>query len=216
MEPTWSKLFPLLLEGTKVTVQVAALSAVAAIIISAAAGLCLVSKFALLRIAARIYVDLFRSSSLLVLLFWIYFALPFAGVELNKMAAAVLAIGLNCGAYGAEIVRGSISAISKGQYEASVALNLTPRQTLWKVVIPQAFVRMLPPLGNLLIELIKSTSLVYFITLSDLTYEAMILRNNYYTWTPQIFLLLLIIYFILSAIVTAVIRLLERRFAVWR
>jgi polar amino acid transport system permease protein len=216
MEPTWSQLFPLLLQGTKVTVQVAALSAVLTLIVAAAAGLCRVSRYATVRAAARVYVDLFRSSSLLVLLFWIYFALPFAGIEVPKLAAAVVAIGLNCGAYGSEIVRGSILAVPKGQYEAAVALNLCPRQTLWKIVIPQAFIRMLPPLGNLLIELIKSTSLVYFITLSDLTYEAMILRNNFYTWTPQIFLLLLVIYFVLSAVVTLIVRLMERKFAAWR
>ena len=216
MEPTWFKLYPLLLEGTKITAQVAGLSAVLTLITSAAAGLCRVSGFASVRAAAKVYVDFFRSSSLLVLLFWIYFALPFAGIELPKLAAAVLAISLNCGAYGAEIVRSSILAVPKGQYEAAVALNLNPAQTMWRVIFPQAFLRMLPPLGNLLIELIKSTSLIYFITMSDLTYEAMILRNNYYSWTPQIFLLLLVIYFIPAAIVTTIVRLLERRFAAWR
>ncbi|MBW7454304.1 ectoine/hydroxyectoine ABC transporter permease subunit EhuC [Paenibacillus sepulcri] len=216
MTPTWSAMFPLLYEGVKITIQVTVMAGIVALIVSVAAGLGRVSSYAVVRGISRIYVDLFRASSLLVLMFWIYFALPFAGIELSKMVTAVLAIGLNCGAYGSEIVRSSILAVPSGQYEASLALNLTPRQRMWRVVIPQAVVRMLPPFGNLLIELLKSTSLVYFITLSDLTYEAMILRNNYLSWTPQIFGLLLVIYFALSACITVTIRLLERKFAAWR
>jgi len=216
MNPTWSAMFPLLYEGAKITIQVTVLAGIVALLVSAAAGLGRVSGYALVRGISRVYVDFFRASSLLVLMFWIYFALPFAGIELNKMATAVLAIGLNYGAYGSGIVRSSILAVPSGQYEASVALNLTPLQRMWRIIIPQAIARMLPPFGNLLIELLKSTSLVYFITLSDLTYEAMILRNNYLSWTPQIFGLLLVIYFVLSACITITIRLLERKFAAWR
>ncbi|MFC5651077.1 ectoine/hydroxyectoine ABC transporter permease subunit EhuC [Paenibacillus solisilvae] len=216
MKSVWSDMFPLLLEGAKITIQVTALSAIVALLLAASSGLCRMSRFAVARGIARVYVDLFRASSLLVLMFWIYFALPFVGIELNKLTAAVLAIGLNYGAYGSEIVRSAILAVPTGQQEAAVALNLTPAQRMWRVMIPQAIVRMLPPFGNLLIELLKSTSLVYFITLTDLCYQAMILRNNYYPWTPQIFGLLLIIYFILSACITVTIRLLERKYAAWR
>ena len=103
-----------------------------------------------------------------------------------------------------------ILAVPSCQYEAAVALNLTPLQRMRRIIIPQAVARMLPPFGNLMIELLKSTSLVYFITLSDLTYEAMILRNNYLTWTPRIFGLLLVVYFIFSGCITLIVRLLER------
>jgi polar amino acid transport system permease protein len=216
MNPVWSDMFPLLLQGAKITVEVTALSAVVSLVMAAAAGLCRVSSYALVRGIARVYVDFFRACSLLVLLFWIYFALPFIGIELPKMTAAVLAIGLNYGAYGSEIVRSAILAVPSGQQEAAVALNLTRTQRMWRVIIPQAVVRMLPPFGNLLIEQLKSTSLVYFITLTDLCYQATILRNNFYPWTPQIFGLLLVIYFILSACITVTIRLLERKYAAWR
>lgn len=206
----------MLLDGALVTVQVALLSGVLALFMSVIAGLGRLSRYRLIRGIAAIYVEFFRSCSLLVLLFWVYFALPFAGIELNKLLSAVLAIGLNIAAYGAEIVRSSIIAIPKGQYEASTVLNLSRTQRLWRVILPQAVARMLPPMGNLWIEMIKSTSLVYFITLSDLTYQAMILRNNFYTWTPYIFGLLLVIYFILSTCVAVTVRLLERKFTVWR
>lgn len=162
------------------------------------------------------YIELFRSSSLLVLLFWVYFALPLVGLELSKTWSAVLAIGLNIGAYGGEIVRSSIQAVPTGQYEASIALNLSPAKRLFQIVLPQAFARMLPPMGNLWIEMLKSTSLVYFITLSDLTYEAMILRNNFYTDTPAIFGLLLLIYYLLSTCISFPISWLERKWTAWR
>lgn len=205
------ELAPLLLEGAGITVQVAVLSWLLMIPIATAAGLARLSKFAAVRAVTVVYVEVFRGTSLLVQLFWLYFVLPFVGVELPKLAAGVLAIALNYGAYGSEIVRSSIQAVPKGQWEAAVALNMTPWQRMSRVIFPQAFVRMLPPFGNLSIELLKSTSLVYFITLSDLTYQAMVLRNNYVSMTPQIWATLLVMYFALAGIVTLGFKLLERR-----
>ncbi len=207
---------PLLLDGTLITVQVALLSAVVSLLLSTLAGLGSLSRYKLLRGICKTYVELFRASSLLVLLFWLYFALPFLDIELSKLMAAVLAIGLNIGAYGAEIVRSAIAAVPAGQHEASVALNLTGNQRMLRIILPQAAGRMVPPFGNLMIELLKATSLVYFITLTDLTFEALVLRNNYYAYTPYIFGLLLIIYFLLSACITVVARMLERKLTAWR
>lgn len=216
MSIPWSEWLPLLARGAGVTLQVAVLSALVALIMSLVAGLGAGSRFTAVRVLSQVYIQVFRAVSLIVLLFWMYFALPFAGLELSKLASAVLAIGLNIGAYGAEIVRSSAAAVPKGQIEATIALNLSYRQRLWRVVVPQAAARMLPPMGNLMIELLKSTSLIYFITLADLTYEAMILRNNYYIWTPAIFGLLLVIYFLLSSCIALAFRMLERKFTAWR
>lgn len=216
MNAPWLESLPLLADGLLITLQVTLLASLVALLLAAAAGLARLSRYAIIRGIAAGYVELFRSCSLLVLLFWVYFALPFLGIELSKVTAAVLAIGLNIGAYGAEIVRSSVKAIPGGQHEAGIALNLSPNERMLRIILPQAAARMLPPLGNLLIELLKSTSLVYFITLSDLTYEAMVIRNNYYTWTPQIFGSLLIIYFILSSCVFVTFRLLERKLTAWR
>nr|WP_306812701.1 ectoine/hydroxyectoine ABC transporter permease subunit EhuC [Paenibacillus soyae] len=210
------KWLPFLGQGALVTVKITLLSGVLAMALAMLSGLGRTSTFALVRLIAAGYIELFRAASLLVLLFWVYFALPIAGVELSKTWSAVLAIGLNIGAYGGEIVRSSIQAIPSGQYEASIALNLSPFRRLVQIVLPQAIVRMLPPMGNLWIEMLKSTSLVYFITMSDLTYEAMILRNNYYNDTPVIFGLLLLIYYALSSCISLPINWLERRMTAWR
>jgi polar amino acid transport system permease protein len=207
---------PLLLDGALITVQVALLAAVVALALSFAAGLGNGSKYRIIRWISKTYIELFRASSLLVLLFWLYFALPFLDIELSKLMAAVLAIGLNIGAYGAEIVRSSLAAVPAGQHEASVALNLPGNKRMLRIILPQAAGRMVPPFGNLMIELLKSTSLVYFITLTDLTFEALVLRNNYYAYTPYIFGLLLVMYFLLSACITFVARMLERKLTAWR
>lgn len=216
MNLPWSEWLPILARGAGVTLQVTVMSAMIALFLSLLAGLGAGSRIVVIRLISQVYIQVFRAVSLLVLLFWVYFALPFAGVELSKLASAVLAIGFNIGAYGAEIVRSSVIAIPKGQIEATIALNLSERQRLWRIVVPQAVARMLPPMGNLMIELLKATSLIYFITLADLTYEAMILRNNYYIWTPAIFGLLLLVYFLISSCIALVFRMLERKFTVWR
>ncbi|QNK55173.1 ectoine/hydroxyectoine ABC transporter permease subunit EhuC [Paenibacillus sp. PAMC21692] len=207
---------PFLMDGAVVTLRITVLAGLLAFSLSALSGMGRLSALTPIRWISGCYIELFRASSLLVLLFWVYFALPIAGLELSKTWSAVLAIGLNIGAYGGEIVRSSILAVPKGQYEASIALNLRPYTRFIRVVLPQAFVRMLPPMGNLSIEMLKSTSLVYFITMADLTYEAMILRNNYYTHTPIIFGLLLLIYYLMSSCVSWSVRLLERKLACWR
>jgi polar amino acid transport system permease protein len=216
MSAPWLEWLPLMLDGTLITLQVTVLSSIVSLLLAAAAGLASSSRYTIVKGIANVYVEVFRACSLLVLLFWVYFALPFLDIELSKLTAAVLAIGLNIGAYGSEIVRSSIAAVPKGQCEAGVALNLSGSMRMLRIILPQAVTRMVPPFANLMIELLKATSLVYFITLSDLTFEAMIIRNNYYTWTPQIFGLLLFIYFVLSSFISVSARLLERKLTVWR
>jgi polar amino acid transport system permease protein len=104
-------------------------------------------------------------------------------------------------------------AVPKGQWEAAIALNMTPWQRMSYIILPQAALRMLPPFGNLLVELIKSTSLVYFITMADLTYQAMVLRNNYISWTSEILLLLLLMYLVMTSLVSFGIRVWERKWS---
>lgn len=216
MMNTISQWLPYLAQGALVTVKITLLSGVVAMLLALLSGLGRLSALRPIRWLAGGYIELFRAASLLVLLFWVYFALPIAGLDLSKTWSAVLAIGLNIGAYGGEIVRSAIQAIPKGQYEASVALNLSPLTRMRSVILPQAIARMLPPMGNLWIEMLKSTSLVYFITMADLTYEAMILRNNYYTDTPLIFGLLLLIYYVLASCIAVPVKWLERKLTAWR
>lgn len=209
------ELVPSLLRGLGITVQLTVLAALLGFIIAFLTGLGRLSKYSLLRLFTSVYVEIFRGTSLLVQLFWMYYALPFFGIRLPGMAVGVLALGLNFGAYGSEIVRSSILAIPKGQTEAAIALNMTPGQRLWRVILPQAWLIMIPPFGNLLIELLKGTALVSLITLADLAFQGMSLRETTGR-TVEIYSLLLVIYFILAYIITTGMRWLERRAAVGR
>lgn len=203
---------PALLQGAWVTLQIVCFSMALAFLCAFLAGLARLSKYRIIRFVSAVYVEVFRGTSLLVQLFWLYFALPMLlDIRMSAMAAAVLALGLNYGAYGSEVVRGSILSVPKGQYEAAMALNMSPWLRMRRIILPQAMALMLPSFGNLLIELLKGTSLVYLITLMDLTYQGMVLRSFDNSSTPQIFALLLLIYFIMAYSLTLGIRFLERR-----
>jgi polar amino acid transport system permease protein len=162
-----------------------------------------------LRWLAVTYVEFFRGTSALVQLFWLFFVLPDFGISMEAFTVAVLGLGLNVGAYGAEVVRGAIQGIQRGQWEATTALNMTRWQALRRVILPQAFVAMIPPWGNLFIELLKSTALVSLITMSDLTFRAKTL-NDATLKTITIFSLALLIYLVLSLSITIGMRRLER------
>lgn len=192
--------FPILLEGALVTIKVSLGGSILAIIVAVVAGAARASQSKILRTIAGVYVEIFRGTSVLVQMFWIYFVLPLPPFNLSLTAfqAGVLALGLNVGAYMAEVVRGGIIAVPKGQIEASIALNMSPLLRLRRVILPQAIVRILPPVGNLLIDLIKLSALVSLITLSDMTFHAYKLRARHFSKTPQIFITLLALYFLLT------------------
>ncbi|MCU9595298.1 ectoine/hydroxyectoine ABC transporter permease subunit EhuC [Caldibacillus thermolactis] len=187
-----------ILPGLKVTLQVLILSAILAIIVAFVAGFGRLSRFKIIRFITTIYVELFRGTSLLVQLFWLFFALPAFGIQFTPLFAAIIALGLNYGAYASEVVRGSILAISKGQTEAAIALNMTYWQRMRIVILPQALRIMLPGFGNNIIELIKGTSLVSLITLNDLTYHGLMLQNVNLSYTMPVFLVLLFVYFLIA------------------
>ena len=189
----------------EITVKIAVLSIFFSLVVAFTAGLSRLAPIAAVRWATRVYVEIFRGSSLLVQLFWLYFVLPFAGILLDPITTAVLALSLNGGAYGSEIVRGSILAVPKGQREAATALNLPPAWTMISVVLPQALRIMLPPFGNLAIEVLKGTALVSLITITDLVKKALQLDTTTFR-TDEIFVLLLVIYFVMGMVVVAVTR----------
>ncbi|TFE23451.1 ectoine/hydroxyectoine ABC transporter permease subunit EhuC [Cohnella luojiensis] len=210
-------LLPPLLRGFKITLLLTLCSIAVALCCAFLAGLARISKYAWLRGVATAYVEVFRGTSLLVQLFWIYFALPMLlDIQFSALAAAVLALGLNYGAYGSEVVRSSILSVPRGQIEATIALNMTVYHRMRRVILPQAWSMMLPGFGNLQIELLKGTSLVYLITLTDLTYQGMMLRSYDLSRTAAIFAWLLILYFIAAYALTLFIRFAERRAAAGR
>ena len=209
---SWFDLFTALLGGLKVTVIITVASTVLGGVCAFAAGIGKLSRHAALRWLAGTYVEIFRGTSLLVQLFWLFFALPFLGIQLSPMAAGILGLGLNIGAYGAEVVRGAIQSVENGQYEAATALNFTGRQTLWRIVLPQSVVEMMPTFGNLAVQNLKDSALVSLITLTDLTFTAENLRNQTLQTVP-IFTLTLFIYFGLALVIMVAMRWLERRAA---
>ena len=203
-------LLPSLLPAVLVTLQITAGAAVCAAIAAFAAGLGSLSRDRIVHAFSRMYIEIFRGTSALVQLFWFYFVLPLIGISLNAKLVGILVLGLNIGAYGAEVVRGAIIAVPRGQREAALALSLSRFQIMQQIIIPQAVVAMLPPFGNLLIELLKGTALVSLITITDLTRAAIFLRDETMR-TAEIFGLVLGIYFIMSLAMTFGFRRLERR-----
>lgn len=200
---------PALLEGLRVTLQLTVGGSLLAVMLALVSGLGRRSQRVWLRWPANIYVETFRGTSAMVQLFWFYFALPFFGVSLPALATGVLVLGLNSGAYGAEVVRSAIANVPAGQWEAGRSLNMGERQILWRIVFPQALPMMLPPAGNLLIELMKNTALVSLITLSELTFTAQVRRAATLETVP-LFALTLLIYFLVAQVLLAGMRHLER------
>lgn len=209
-------LLPLLFQGAVTTLKVTALSMGVAFLLSFLAGFARLSRRKSIRLVSSVYVEVFRGTSLIVQLFWLFYALPLLGIELTALAAGVAALGLNYGAYGSEVVRSSILAVPKGQTEASIALNMSPMLRMRRVILPQAMVIMLPSFSNLAIELLKGTSLVSLITMADLTYQGMILRTFDASRTFGIFGLILLMYFVMAYPLTLMMCWLERRFSAGR
>ncbi|WP_188454316.1 ectoine/hydroxyectoine ABC transporter permease subunit EhuC [Virgibacillus oceani] len=192
--------FPILIQGIKITVSVLLASIVLGYLTAFVAGFCRLSKNVILRKITGFYVEVFRGTSLIVQLFWLYYAFPILfGIEVgSNFWAGVLAISLNYGAYMSEIVRGSILSVAKGQTEAATALNMSRFQRMRLVVFPQAVRMMLPEFGNYLILMLKSTSLVSLIGMTDILYYGDILRSSNLSQAPMVYLLVLIFYFILA------------------
>lgn len=202
-----------LLDGLPNTVVATAGGIALTIVLSFGAGLALLSRRRPVRVVSRIYVEGFRGTSEVVQLFFIYFSLPLLiGLQLVPLWAGILVLGLNHGAYGAEIVRGAVQSVPRAQHEGAIALNLTPGQRMRRVILPQAVVEMIPPFNNLFIQLLKSSSLLSLITLVELTWQAQkVLIPLYNDQAPTILLALLVMYLLLSLTITGAMRLLEWR-----
>ena len=204
---------PMFLNGTIVTLEQTALGALLAIVVALIAAFMKMSSFFPVRWLGIAYIEIFRGTSLLVQMYWIFYVLPLFGITLEKFTAGFLAVGLNLGAYGAELVRGGVQAVPKGQYEAAIALNLPPASRMRRIIFPQALLKMLPPWGNLLIELLKATALVALISVTDLMFEAKMINNRTFL-SAQTFGTALIIYYVIARlIITPGMRWLEHRLA---
>ncbi|GAB6138177.1 ectoine/hydroxyectoine ABC transporter permease subunit EhuC [Halanaerobaculum tunisiense] len=201
---------PILLKGAGVTVKLTTLGVLMGVILGTVLGLARAWRNKLSRNLAKVYIEFFRGTPLLVQLFLLYFGLPSLGVELSPYFAAVLGLGLNSGAYVGEIVRSGINAINTGQMEAARSLGMSYFEAMRYVILPQAFKRIIPPLGNEFIALLKDSSLVSVIAVKDLTRQGrVIISRNYESFL--IFALVAILYFIMTFIMTRLVNLAERK-----
>lgn len=199
---------PGLLQGALVTVQITIGGCILAVIMALVAAMAKMYGPRPLRWLAVTYIEVFRGTSALVQLFWLFFVLPHFGILLEPLTVAILALGLNVGAYGAEVVRGAVSSVPRGQWEASVALNMPRHMALRRIILPQAFIAMIPPWGNLFIELLKATALVSLITISDLAFKAQQMNQTTFR-TIEIFTIVLVFYLAISILITVGMRTLE-------
>ncbi|BBX17243.1 ectoine/hydroxyectoine ABC transporter permease subunit EhuC [Mycolicibacterium duvalii] len=202
---------PLFLHGAWVTLLYTVLGALAALLVSFVFGLMALSGSMLVRGVSRTIVEFFRGTSLVIQLLWIFFVLPQLGLRFEPMAAATIAFGLNFGAYGSEIVRGAIASVPTPQWEATVALGLGRVQRMRRVILPQALPEMIPPFGNLWIQILKSSSLLYLIGITELTFE--VKQLQFEIGSMAAFSIALVVYFLLAQALVAATRWVEVRTA---
>lgn len=198
-------------DGAWITIQLTVGGAALAFVLAMVIGVLGTTRFLWARAITTVFVETFRGIAALVVMFWFVFAFPdLTGFELDPIFAAILALGLNVGAYGAEVVRAAINAVPRSQVEATVALNYSWAQRMRLVILPQAWAQMLPTFGNLVIELMKATAVVYLVGIVDLTSVAQQIRSA----TGQTFVafgVAFVLYYLLAQVLILGMRTLENR-----
>lgn len=205
---------PMLFKGALMTIELTILAIFFGTIIGLFVALMKISRFKILVVLGSFYTWVIRGIPLLVQLFILYFGLAqFFNIQLSPKAAAVVGLSICGGAYIAEIIRAGIQSIDKGQMEAALSLGMTYAQAMRRVILPQAYRRLLPPMGNEFIALMKDTSLVSAITMVELM-RAGILLNTTYFRAMEVFMSVGIIYLMMTTFFIYVISRLEKRFAI--
>lgn len=206
--------FPLLLIGAGVTIQITVLSTAIGFVIGLLVGVARISNLRVLRMLAEVYVEFFRGTPLLVQIFLFYFALPvITGQRIDPFIAAISACGINSGAYVAEIFRAGIQSVDDGQMEAGRSLGMTWLQTMRYIIVPQAFKRVIPPLGNEFIAMLKDSSLVSVIGFEELTRRGqLIIAKTYGSF--EIWMSVAVIYLVMTLTISRFVAYLERRYRV--
>ncbi|MBW7832603.1 MAG: amino acid ABC transporter permease [Simplicispira suum] len=207
-------MLPPLWQGAQVTLKLFFITLALALPLGLALALARLSRWTALRAAVSGYLWLMRGTPLMLQMLFIYFALPFVpvvGVRLPDFPAAVVAFALNYAAYFAEIFRGGIESVDRGQYEAARVLGLNYRQTMRRVVLPQMARRILPPMSNETITLVKDTSLIYVLALNDLLRAARGIVQRDFTTTP--FIVAAAFYLMMTLLLTWGFARLENRYA---
>lgn len=187
-----------LLKGLLVTIEVSVISGALSFVIGSFLGVIRYAKLPIVSMIVGLIIDILRNLPLLLIIFFTYFGLPNFGIRLNIMTSAIAALTVFEAAMIAEIVRSGIVSVPKGQTEGALANGLTKPQTMWHIVLPQAYKRMIPPLVSQLISLIKDTSLATIIVLPELTYNAQIIYGQNNSYMIPMFLAIAVMYFIVN------------------
>jgi polar amino acid transport system permease protein len=203
--------WPMLLAGAVVTIEVTAASLLLGCLIGLLVGIGRLNPARRLVYGlCSAYLLFFRGTPLLVQLFIWFFGLPQFGLMLPAWACGVLGLGMYSGAYVSEIVRGAIESIDRGQNEAARSLGMSASQSMRKIIIPQAFVRMIPPLGNEFIALIKNSALVSLLTIHDLMHEGQKIISVSYR-SLEVYLVIALIYLVMTSATSSALRFIEKR-----
>ena len=205
---------PFLLRGALSTLEVVVMALALGIVCGLAGGMARLARSRAVRTAAGVYVSVVRGTPFVVQLFFIYYGIPQLGIPVSAMLAAVGTLGIYSGAYQTEIVRGAIQSVDRGQMEAALALGLSRGQALRLVVLPQALLRMLPPLGNEFVALTKNSALVSLVTVRELFLSAqMAISDTFQDFA--FFLTIGVMYYAMTSVVGGATRLMERRLSVY-
>lgn len=202
--------FPLMLRGLRVTLALAAVVIVCGTLLGLLAGVALLYGPRWLRALLRLYVDVLRGTPLLVQLFLIFYGLPVVGIPVTNFWAVVVGLSLFCTAHVAEIVRGAVAAVPKGQWDAARAIGLTFGPTLRHVILPQAVPTALPPWTNTAVEMVKGTSLAYLLSVSDLLFATQNIVERTGEAMP-LYIAAALIYFVVNFGLSRLVIWLERR-----
>lgn len=208
------EVLPSLLDSAKMTLQIFCWTLIGSLPLGLIVGLALISRFRLLKAILRFYVWLMRGTPLLLQLIFVFYGLPLVGLTLGRFDAALFAFILNYTAYFAEIFRGGLQSIDKGQYESAKVLRLTYWQTIRKIVTPQVVKIVLPSIGNEVINLVKDSSLVYVIGIGDLLRAGNVATSRDVTLVPLV--MVGVVYLVMTAVLTFILRKLEQYYSYWK
>ena len=209
-----SEYWALIGQGTLMTVSLTLASALLSLAVGLVIAVLRIAPVGPLQTVAATYTEFFRNIPLLTVLFFIYFGVPNTGLRLDALTSAIIGLGLYTAAYVAEVLRAGLGTVSKGNIEAARSLGLNYSQTVRYIQMPQALRAAIPPLGTLLIALLKNTSLASTITVAELLFQSDLVSSR--TFNPDVLLITGLVYLVLTLSVGAVVNLVERRWAIKR
>ena len=205
---------PVLLQGCVMTIELTVITLIIGTILGILFALMKLANNIVLKLISGFYTWIIRGTPMLLQLFFFYYGLPFVGLKLSPFQAAIIGLGLNSGAYMAEIIRGGILSIDKGQFEAAKALGFSYTETMRKIILPQTFKVIIPPVGNEFITILKDTSLVSTIAMVELMRSAQQMYAT--TFKPiEIFLTAGVLYLLMTTIFTSVFSFYEKKLSVY-